>query len=543
MTLKITQYEDAEGSRAKLKQRWYDEGYYQRQTLGEALTEGAQSYPDSKLIFVSESEERPITLGEMYARGQRLAGAFYNLGLREGDVIAIQVPNWLEGALVYQAAISLGLIVLPVIHIYGAKELNYILRESRAKALLMPDRWRHIDYVERFGELDHMPDLEYVIFLGDKAPDQALSWSKFVEMESDKYPKPQRDPDDVALMVFTSGTTANPKGVLHTANSLLGELRASTRLGYFEKNGIGISPWPSGHIAGVLQIIRPFVLGTSSVIMDTWIADLGARLIEKYKVTTTSGTPFFLNSLLEAADAGGYDISSMTGYMVGAANVPPSLVEECEKRGMPVYRCYGSSEHPTITSGDPDEPLEDRAFTDGKVLAGSEVRLIDDDGNDVPIGEDGEIVSIGPEQFVGYLDTTLNETSFMPGGWFKTGDIGRFNERGFMTITDRKKDIIIRGGENISSKEVEDLLAQHDDVFEVAVTAKPDERLGEVVCAFIMPAGDKKISMDEVQAFFQEKGIAKQKTPEHLVFVDDLPRTAAGKVKKHELRAQFKKNN
>ena len=226
--------------------------------------------------------------------------------------------------------------------------------------------------------------------------------------------------------------------------------------------------------------------------------------------------------------------------MTGAAAVPPTLVERADRAGVPSYRCYGSSEHPSVTSSLPSDPLEKRAMTDGSPMPPNEIRIVDDDGKDVDPGKPGEVATRGPELFVGYSDDALNVAAFLPGGWFLTGDIGVVDAEGYLTITDRKKDVIIRGGENIASKEVEDVLSRHSAIDDVAVVAEPDERYGERVCAFVTLREGADLSLDEVRRLFANAGVARQKTPERLEVVDAFPRTAAGKIKKFELRDRLR---
>jgi cyclohexanecarboxylate-CoA ligase len=262
--------------------------------------------------------------------------------------------------------------------------------------------------------------------------------------------------------------------------------------------------------------------------------------VQDHRVTTTAGAPFHLASLLDEAERQGSDLSSVKSYMVGAASVPTTLVERADAAGMPVYRAYGSTEHPVITTGTPTDPVARRAGTDGSLTPGNEIRLLDDDGIEVGTGRDGEIVSRGPELFVGYRDATLDADAFLPGGWFRTGDIGRLDADGYLTITDRKKDIIIRGGEKIASKEVEDLLARHPAVAEAAAVGRPDERYGERVAVFVLLRDGHTIDLPEIARHFASLGVARQKTPEHVEFVDALPRNPSGKVRKVELRERLR---
>ena len=457
------------------QQRYYAEGRYQARTLADEMRDGAAKHGAALLVFHSDTRPCAANLAEMHRKSIALAGALHSLGLRPGDAIAIQVPNWLEGALAFQAAMTLGVVVVPVIHIYGPAEVQFILRASRARAFVCPRAWRNIDYVERLERLDRsaLPHLEHVIVLDEDPPSRCLSWRDLEAKAQPSFTPPQVAADDVCLLIFTSGTTAEPKGVQHTHNTLLAELGRGTAV---PRRGVNLSAFPSGHIAGVLGLARLYLDGGKNVLMDSWDADAAARLIEEHRVTSTSGTPFHLHGLLEAAAASRRDLSSLASYLTGGASVPPALVERAEAAGLVTYRAYGSSEHPTVSSGTSSDPLDKRAGTDGRLLDGCEVRVLDDEGADLARDEEGEIVCRGPELFVGYTDDALNAESFLPGGWFRTGDVGVLDEDGYLRITDRKKDIIIRGGENISSKEVEDILARHSAVAEVAVVGMPDER-------------------------------------------------------------------
>ena len=527
--------------RAILRQRWYAEGFFGPETIADHLRRGAQSFPETAMHFAGGPSPSSIRLDDMFTRSLRLAGGLAELGVGPGDRIAIWVPNWLEGALTYQAALMLGATVVPIVHIYGPREVGFILRQSGARVLVMPDRWRNIDYRERFDAITDIPALEHVALIGGHGPSGAIPWQRLADHDV-LSTLPATHPDDVCLLIYTSGTTADPKGVQHTTNTLVAEIR-STAAAVGERRGVNLAAFPAGHIAGVLGLLRMFVLGVSSVLMDQWDPSLAARLVQQYRVTTTAGAPFFLASLLDEAERQGSDLSSLTNYMVGAASVPAALVRRADASGTPAFRAYGSSEHPVITTGTPRDSLDQRAGTDGRLTPGNEIRLLDDDDHEVSVGMDGEIVSRGPELFVGYTDTALDAESFLPGGWFRTGDIGRIDADGFLTITDRKKDVIIRGGENIASKEVEDLLAMHPSVMEAAAVGQADDRYGERVAVFVQLREGQTIDLDEVRRHFAELGAARQKAPEHLEFVDEFPRSLSGKVRKVELRDRLRRRS
>jgi acyl-CoA synthetase (AMP-forming)/AMP-acid ligase II len=308
---------------------------------------------------------------------------------------------------------------------------------------------------------------------------------------------------------------------------------------FIDGDGPYLTPFPAGHIAGFNFLLRPFVTGTEMVFMDRWDAPLAAELVARHRVRLSGGTPFHLLGLLDAARQGGHDLSSLANYGLGGTAVTPDHVELAERAGIAATRAYGLTEHSTVSVGWRDMLFEQRAHTDGRLQPGSVVRIVDDAERDLPLGRDGDILVRGPELFIGYTDPALNAQAFTADGWFRTGDIGRLDGAGCLSITDRKKDIVIRGGENISSQEVERVLATHPAVRDVAVVAMPDARYGEKVCAFVVAQAGQQLALAHVQEHFAAAGVARQKTPETLFIVDDLPRTASGKVRKGDLRQRF----
>ncbi|MGN6691396.1 MAG: AMP-binding protein [Sphingopyxis sp.] len=494
----------------------------------EGMIAAAERSPRASLTVASDTNPAVSTLADVVRAGRHMGTRMSAAGISRGDIVACMVPNWREWLVVAVATAQAGAVMLPIVTIYGAKELGFILRQSGARWLFTPDRFRNVDYARIVADCGELPALQR----------HCVTGSDFAALEA---PCAIADPtqvgeSDLALLVYTSGTTADPKGVMHSARTFLAELASMREMRGETDDDAIISPWPPGHVAGALSMYRFLCQGTPLVLMDQWDATLAARLIDQHKVTSSSGTPFHLAGMMAAADAHGYDLGSLRQYLVGAAPVPPSLIARCQQQGLAVYHCYGSSEHPTVTSGAVDDPLDKQLHTEGRVIPGSEIRFVDDDGNDVAFGEDGEICTRGPELFMGYFDPALNDGAFLPGGWYRTGDIGRVDGEGYLLITDRKKDIIIRGGENISSKEVEALLLAHPDIVDAAAVASPDDRMGEVVRACVVLAPGATLSLDELRAHFFAAGIAKQKTPERLSILPELPRNASGKVLKHELR-------
>jgi len=504
-------------------------------TLPEAILAAASARPDLPVTFCSPTRSETVALADLVDRAARSAAAFSSLGIRPGDSVAVQVPSRIEGVVAQAAAVLAGAALVPVVPTYGPHELGFILRESRARLLVTLDRLGRRDYVADLQRVGDCPDLSLVAVIGDSVPPGYLDWAELVRRSEPLNPPTPVTPDDVCLLVYTSGTTGKPKGVQHTHATLLAELR--TRLTGVASDSVILAAFPSGHVAGTLGLLRMLLQGMPHVVLDTWDGATAARLINEHGVTATGGTPFFLTTLIDLAEE--VDLSSLREYGVGGASVPPSLIERAHQHGIMAFRAYGSSEHPSISGGSSDDALDKRAHTDGRLLDGVEVRIVDEMLQDLPAGSPGEILSRGPELFVGYRDSALDTDAFVPGRWFRTGDVGVLDPDGYLTITDRRKDLIIRGGENLSSKLIEDILSEHEAVAEASVVATPDPLYGERVCAFVVLRPGTTLSLNDIRAHFSTAGTTRQLTPERLELVDDLPRTATGKVLKDELRKRL----
>jgi cyclohexanecarboxylate-CoA ligase len=511
-------------------------------TLAAHIRSGGAAHDGCPLVFVSADGERETTLGALVSEAERVAGALQARGIGRGDVVAVQLPGSYEGAVIQVAVALCGAVLLPVVMIYGAREMDFVLRRSGATAVVLPREHRgrpHADAV--LGGLSGLPTLKFAVVVGDDAPDHgAVGYADLRRQPGGTYREPSPDPGDRAVLMYTSGTTAEPKGVQHSHRTLLAEATSQV----YSLNGPGarhLGLFPPGHMAGLLSLLRILLLGTPTVIMQAWDPALAASLIDRHAVTSCGGAPVQLSGLLDQQAAGTATLGTLRECLTGAAPVPPSLIERAAAAGITAFRSYGSSEHPTVSAGAIADPLARRAGTDGRLLAGNQVRLVDADGRDVPAGQDGEILTRGPELFTGYTDPALNAAAFLPGGWFRTGDVGRTDADGYLTVTDRLKDIIIRGGENISAKEVEDLLVTHPAIADVAVIPAPDPALGERVCAVVVPRPGFTFDVEQARAHFAAAGAARQKTPEVIVLVDELPRTPSGKVRKDVLRAAGKR--
>jgi cyclohexanecarboxylate-CoA ligase len=508
------------------------------ETLGDAVLRGADAYAACRVIVVSDERPHDGTLDELVREAMEVAAWMQSAGIGPGDVVALQLPNWWEGAVLQAATALVGAVILPIVPVYGAREVSFILRESGAKVFALPSTFRGRDYLATLADLGDLPERPVTIVVGDEVPAGALSWAD-AKADPSTLVAPDTVPDDLALLVYTSGTTADPKGVQHNHRSLLAETRSPVVSGGTGPGTTHLAVFPSGHVAAVNGLLRILVLGTPTVLMDVWDAERAARLLDDHGVTATAGAPVHLAGFLDARERGEIALTSLREYLVGGASVPPALVERADAAGIVAYRAYGLSEHPTISGGTADDPLDKRAQTDGRVQPGNEVRILGNDGHQLPPGTDGDIVSRGAELFVGYREAGLDVAAFTPDGWFRTGDVGRLDEEGYLTITDRKKDIIVRGGENISSKEVEDVLGLHPRVAEVAAVGAPDEVYGERVAVFVVLRDDADLTLGEVGEHFRAAGVARHKTPELIRVVPALPRTAAGKIQKVPLRARL----
>jgi cyclohexanecarboxylate-CoA ligase len=507
-------------------------------TLAAHIRAGAAVHDGCPLVFAAGDGERATTLGALVSEAEKAAGALQARGIGRGDVVAVQLPGSYEGAVIQAAVALCGAVLLPVVMIYGTRELDLLLRRSGAAAVVLPREHRgrpHADAV--LGGLSRLPALKLAVVAGDGATGHgAVGYGGLLATPGGTYREPHPDPGDRAVLMYTSGTTAEPKGVQHSHRTLLAEATSPV----YTLTGPGarhLGLFPPGHMAGLLSLLRILLLGTPTVIMQAWDAALAATLIDRHAVTACGGAPVQLSSLLDRQASGTAGLGTLREFLTGAAPVPPSLIRRADAAGITAFRSYGSSEHPTVSAGAITDPLGQRAETDGRLLPGNQVRLVDADGRDVPDGQQGEILTRGPELFTGYTDQALNEAAFLPGRWFRTGDIGRIDAAGHLTVTDRLKDIIIRGGENISSKEVEDLLITHPAVADVAVIPVPDPALGERVCAVVVARPGLTFDVEQAREHFAAAGAARQKTPEVVLLVDELPRTPAGKVRKDMLRA------
>lgn len=520
-----------------------DGATWRNTTVAREAFRKARETPDRVAIYLEN--EPDATHGAIAEEARRLITGLKSLGLEAGDVISFQFPNWREGAALDIAAAALGLVVNPIVPIYRGAELRFILKDARSRLIFIPDQYRSTDYIEMVSALrSELPDLDYIVTVraGDDY-EGALRYETLVSHSPvDISSLDPVDPNSVKCRLYTSGTTGFPKAVLHSHNTLQRITDNSITHGEINGDDVMVMPSPITHITGYSSgLDLPFISEARSALMERWDANAAVDFINRVGGTLTVGATPFLQELLDAAQARGDGLPSMRQFSCGGAAVPSQLVLRAYQvlDNCCAVRVYGSTETPIITLGW-RKNRELAATTDGQVY-GYEVRILDDEGRDLPDGVDGEIAARGPGMFLGYADPEQNREAHTAAGFFLTGDIGRRTPEGAILITDRKKDIIIRGGENLGAREIEDCLHDHPDIREAAVVSMPHERLGEGVCAYIIAAhSESELSIEDIAAFMDAAGMARQKIPERIIRVDDLPRTPSGKVKKDILRRRLR---
>jgi cyclohexanecarboxylate-CoA ligase len=480
-----------------------------------------------------------LTFGDVAAGVERLAGHLVAAGVRPGDVVSWQLPNWWEAAVLHHAVLRVGALPNPLNMIFRGRELRFVLAEARPRVLVAPARFRRFDHARLARTLvDEGLAERVVIARGEAAGGESVDeWLD--EEPREPAPLPLQRPSDAALLLYTSGTTSNPKGVLHSHETLLYEIDSLREVHRITPNDCYLGGSPITHIAGLVYgVLMPFALGTRTALLDRWEPGRALELIEREGATFQTGAPTFLQTLADHPDVERRDLSSFRLFSTGGANIPAEPIRAAEKRlGCVVKRAYGSTEVPTLTATAFDDPDDLRLETDGLAIGAAEMRVVGADGRDVPRGDEGEIWARSPEVFLGYRNPSLDEDAFDPEGWYRTGDLGRIDEGGYLRVTGRLKDVIIRGGENISALEVEEVLLKMPAVAEAVVVSAPDARLGERAAAVLrVKTGHAMPTLDEVREHFKRAGVATQKWPEELHEVDDFPRTASGKVQKFRVR-------
>ncbi|MBV8088335.1 MAG: AMP-binding protein [Alphaproteobacteria bacterium] len=516
-------------------------GYWTETTSNDVLERTARESPN-KLAIVDGRVR--LSYREYFRRAERLAAHLVGLGLGAEDVVAVQLPNWSEFPIAINAAMLAGIPFCQFHADFRVREVEFILHFTEASALILPRHFRRFDYLDMLGRLrPNLPHLRHVLVVGEDLTAEYFDLRRFLdardELPLDRELLRRRRPkgNDLARTAFTSGTTGDPKAVLHlhnTTNCAARFVNEGHRIG---PESVLLAFLPVGLNWGLLNVLQAIFAGCTLVLQELFDATQALALIEGERVTHFCCAPAHLVSLLNVPDLDHYDLSSVQMMTTGGASCPIEVIREVRAR-LPghLLELYGMLECGFQSHTMPDEDPEVVCGSVGRPLPQMGVRIVDDNGKDCPPGTSGEILTYGPSVTIGYFNNReANARSFTADGWFATGDIGIFDENGYLKIIDRKKELIIRGGANIYPREIEELLFQHPTVLEAAAVGVPDPRLGERVCACVVPRPGESLTLDELVLFLKDK-IATYKMPEFLYLVGTLPRTPTGKIQKGPLR-------
>jgi acyl-CoA synthetase (AMP-forming)/AMP-acid ligase II len=535
--------------------QYYGAGLWSTETFHDLLMRRVEDNPDK--VFATDGT-RSLTFRQLLDAGQRLAVGLHRRGLRRGDTAAVQLPNWVEFIQVLAALSRLGVIMVPIMPIYRREDVSYVLSNAGVRTVFTPSTFSKFGYLDMYLDLrrDH-PDLTIVVARPDSAAEavaeadadvftlQALEADTDDDSARQEF-QPPPGPDEPFVIVYTSGTTSRPKGCVHTFNTYCSGSRAMVGpFGYTEAD-VQFGPSPIAHTTGlVTSVLLPMLTGASTHVMAKWDPARGIDEIQRFGCTAAVTAPTFLHGLLSEYDAERHDLSRLRLWTCAGAPIPAAVVERAGATlpNIKVLSLYGRSENLVTTTCSVTDDVSRALTSDGKAMPGAEVKIVDDSGNEVPRGAEGDIAYRGPAHMIEYLGNP-EETAglFTNDGFSKSGDLGKMTDDGYVRVTGRTKDIVIRGGMNISVREIEEHLAHHPALQAFSVVGMPDERLGERVCCFVVAAaGHDDPTVEDLREFLLEQGMPIQKTPERVVAVDALPMTATGKVLKHELRKDIER--
>uniref|UniRef100_A0A7A2XW29 Medium-chain fatty-acid--CoA ligase n=24 Tax=Gammaproteobacteria TaxID=1236 RepID=A0A7A2XW29_ECOLX len=515
------------------------QGLWGDASLADYWQQTARAMPDK--IAVVDNHGASYTYSALDHAASCLANWMLAKGIESGDRIAFQLPGWCEFTVIYLACLKIGAVSVPLLPSWREAELVWVLNKCQAKMFFAPTLFKQTRPVDLILPLQNqLPQLQQIVGVDKLAPaTSSLSLSQIIADNTPLTMAITTHGDELAAVLFTSGTEDLPKGVMLTHNNILASERAYCARLNLTWQDVFMMPAPLGHATGFLHgVTAPFLIGARSVLLDIFTPDACLALLEQQRCTCMLGATPFVYDLLNLLEKQPADLSALRFFLCGGTTIPKKVARECQQRGIKLLSVYGSTESSPHAVVNLDDPLSRFMHTDGYAAAGVEIKVVDDARKTLPPGCEGEEASRGPNVFMGYFDEPeLTARALDEEGWYYSGDLCRMDEDGYIKITGRKKDIIVRGGENISSREVEDILLQHPKIHDACVVAMPDERLGERSCAYVvLKAPHHSLSLEEVVAFFSRKRVAKYKYPEHIVVIEKLPRTASGKIQKFLLR-------
>jgi len=525
-------------------QNLVETGVWENRTTWQDAMDLARSDPDGVAIWFDDGSALTYRQGVEEAR--RLASALTALGLRQGDVVSANLPNWREMAIINLACCALGLVINPIIPIYRDREVAFILKDAGSRLLFTPGGTASFDYPAMAARLAaSTPSLAHIVTVRPGESDSAtLSYARLVgDGHPQRFEAADVNPNHVKLLMYTSGTTGVPKGVLHSHNTLRRSAANSREARGVGEGDIMLMASPVTHVTGYSSLEQAFNSPIKTALMARWDKAAAIDFINRTGASLTVGATPFLKELLDEAEARGTGLPSLRQFACGGAEVSPQLINRAHQTldHCRCFRVFGSTEVPLVTQGfQRPEQADLAAETDGRIY-NYDVRIVDADGQEVAPGEEGEILARGPAMFLGYTDWNETVKAVDEDGYFHTGDLARRGPANSIVVSGRLKDLIIRGGENLSAKEIEDVLSLHPAIQEASVVSMPDARLGEAVCAFLILRADCPVpSVEDISQFVRQQRLAPQKAPARIEIISQFPMTASGKIQKNVLRERVR---
>ncbi|MBD9405189.1 cyclohexanecarboxylate-CoA ligase [Acidovorax sp. ACV02] len=526
------------------------EGHWRDRTINDALDACVATCPDKLALTALQVETGAttrFTYRELARMADRIAVGLARLGVGRGDIVACQLPNWWQFTLTYLACSRIGAVMNPLMHIFRERELSFMLQHGEAKVVIAPKTFRGFDFEQMITALQPaLPHLKHVVVVGGSGAnsfDALLSGPEW-EQQPDAQAiltAHRPGPDEVTQLIYTSGTTGEPKGVMHSANTVMANIIPYAERLHLDADDVVLMASPMAHQTGFMYgLIMPILLRASAVLQDVWEPTKAIAMINAEKASFTMASTPFLTDLARTVADSGVAVPSLRTFLCAGAPIPGPLVEQARKAlGAKIVSAWGMTENGAVTLTRLEDDDERSFNTDGCPLPGVEIKVVDVDGNALPAGEPGKLLLRSCSNFGGYLHRAhLNATD--ADDWFDTGDLARIDERGYLRITGRSKDVIIRGGENIPVVEVESLLYRHPAIAMAAIVAYPDERLGERACAVVVPKPGQTIDLPGLVQFLKDQKIAVQYIPERLIVRDVMPATPSGKIQKFKLREMLR---